>query len=240
MLDLLNQSNAGITYVMDNAFLGSLIVGNELSVPFDAAKQSAYIINFESNQQLNEINITVDGKELKAKMSSSFSEGENWYSTAPIDLSQCSHNIKFDTTNVDKVIISSTTRANGSIETLNDIFGNGAQPNVVGYEKTGPVSFSVKVNASQPFILSFNEAYDDMWQSNISAEKLIVNSVGNGFVVNENFGVLKNELVTIDITYSPEKSFQLGTLITAISLVSVVAMIFAVMAFPKIKKKLIF
>jgi len=236
-LDLLNQSNAGIVYVMDNAFLGSLIVGGDLSVPFIATKQSLYNIYFESNQQSNEINVTVDGNELKATVSSSFAEGENWYSTVPINLSQGPHNIKFDKTNVDKVIISSTTQAKDSIESLNDIFGNGAQPDVIGYEKTGPVSFSIKVNVSQPFILSFNEAYDDMWQSNISAEKLIVNSVGNGFLVNESFGVPNNELETIVITYSPEKSFQLGTLITAISLVSVIAMISAIIAFPRIKKK---
>ena len=85
MIDLLNQSNARIVYLMDKPFLGSSIVGDNLPVPFSAPKQSLYSINFESNQQLSELNVTVDNRLIKAVNSRVFVDGENWYSTGSID-----------------------------------------------------------------------------------------------------------------------------------------------------------
>ena len=235
--NLINQSNSRIVYIMDKTFLSSEENNGKVSIftPFP----SSYIINFQTNQQLTRIplKLNLDNKVQSVFSTTSFSVTKNWYSTGPIDLSQGRHDIELNTTNVDKIIIYSTNQVNGSIESLNDILGNGAQPYVVSYEKTGPVSFSAKVNASKPFILSFNEAYDEFWQSNTSAKKLILNSVGNGFIMNDTYGVPKNELVAINIYYSPEATFQLGKMITAVSLVFVIAAISLVTVFPKIRKK---
>lgn len=233
VLDLLNQSDPRIVYVMDKALLGSLTVGGNLSVPLNAAKQSLYNINLKLNQELNELNITVDNKELKGTRSSGFAGGENWYSTGPIDLTQGLHEIKFNTTNVDKIIIYSTTQANGSMESLNDIFGNGAQPYVVSYEKTDPVSFSVLVNASKPFILAYEEPYDEFWQSNASDGKIILNSVNNGFLVNASDSTDKN--YTINITYAPEKDFVLGVKISTVVFILATSLLAVALSWPYIQ-----
>ena len=241
VLDLLTQSDARIVYVMDKAFLGSLKVGGSLSVPFNATKQSLYNINLESNQQLSELNVTVDNRVLKAARSSAFAEGENWYSIGPIDLCQGYHNITLSNGSsqaIEKIIIYSSESAISSTDSLQKILGGGAEPFVVSYEKTDPVFFAVVVNASKPFVLSFHESYDELWQSNISTTRLILNSVDNGFLVNITSQVPKNELVTINITYSPEAAFQLGTKVTVVSFVFVTAIISVVLAFPKFKKKL--
>jgi hypothetical protein len=235
--NLLNQSNARIVYMMDKIFLSSAENNGEVSIftPYP----SSYIINFQTNQTLTSIplKLNVDNQAQSVFSTNSFSVTNNWYSTGAIDLSQGRHDIELNTTNVDNIIIYSANQVNGSIESLNDILGNGAQPYVVSYEKTGPASFSAKVNASKPFILSFNEAYDEFWQSNTSAIKLILNSVGNGFIVNDTYGIPNNELVTINIYYSPETTFQLGMMITAVSLVLVIAAISLVAVFPKVRKK---
>ena len=237
LTDLINQSDNKVVYIMDKTFLNSTENNDGVSIftPFP----SSYIFDFQTNQPMTLIplKLTIDNNVQSVFRTDSFSDTKNWYSTGPIDLSQGRHDIKFNATNVDKIIIYSTNQTNGSMESLNDILGNGAQPYVVNYEKTGPASFSVKVNASKPFILSFNEAYDEFWQANITAKKLILNSVDNGFFVNDSFRVPKNELVTISIDYSPEATFKLGTVITAISLVSVIAALASALTFPKIKKK---
>jgi|WetSurMetagenome_2_1015567.scaffolds.fasta_scaffold11393_2 hypothetical protein len=235
--NLIDQSNTKILYVMDKTFLSS--TENNDTVTILVPYRSSFIINFQTNQSMtgSPLNLTVDNKVQSLSTNHSFSDTKNWYSTDPIDLSQGRHYIKFNTANIGKIIIYSTTQTSGSIESLNEILGNGAQPYVASYEKTGPASFSVKVNASKPFILTFHEAYDEFWQSNISAKKLILNSVDNGFLVNDSLGVPKNELVTISIDYTPEVTFRLGTMISAISLVSVIAAVGLALAFSKIKKR---
>jgi hypothetical protein len=237
LTNLINQSNTKIVYVMDRAFLNAAENNDKVSI--FAPYPSSYIISFQTNQTLTHspLDLIVDNKMQSVFSTNSFSDAKNWYSTGPIDLSQGRHDMKFNTTNVDKIIIYSATQVNGPTESLNGIFGNGAQPYVVSYEKTGPVSFAVKVNASKTFVLSFNEAYDEFWQSNISAQKLILNSVCNGFIVNSTYVAPKNDLVTININYSPEATFQLGSMISAISLVFVIAVVSLVTVFPKIKRK---
>jgi hypothetical protein len=235
VLDLLNQSNARIVYVMDKALLGSLAVGGNLLVPFDAPEQSLYNINLKMNPELNELKIAGDNKELKCTKSSDFAGGENWYSTGPIDLSQGTHNITLSNASslgIEKIIIYSSNMANGSTESLQKILGGGAEPFVVSYEKTDPVSFSVVVNASKPFILGYQEPYDEFWQSNISSAKLILNSVNNGFFVEPNSTLN----TVIGITYSPEQSLQLGVKITLISFLATLAIIGVVLLYPTIRQ----
>ncbi len=241
VFDLLTQSDARIVYLMDKAFLGSLSVGGSLSVPFNAPKQSLYYINFQSNEQLSELNLTVDNLVCKATKSNIFSGSENWYSAGPINLLHGTHNITLSnglSKVIEKIIIFSSCSTNNSMDSLQKILGGGAEPFVISYHKTDSVSFSVVVNTSKTFVLSFHEAYDEFWESNISATRLILNSVDNSFLVNVSSQVPKNELVTINVTYSPESAFQLGIKVTVVSFIFLIAIILLVQVFPKFKKKL--
>ena len=236
VLDLLNQSNAGIVYFMDNPFLESLIIGGNISVPFFTAKQSSYNINLESNQQLSELNVYVDNKELKVDRNNVFAGDENWYSIGPIDLSQGSHNITLSSGSsavIEKMIIYSSDSANSSTDSLQKILGGGAESFVASYEKTDPVSFSVVVNASKGFILGFQEPYDELWHSNISSTNLFLNSVNNAFFVDSNSTIN----TVIQITYSPEQSLQLGLKITLAGFLASLIIICLVLFYPKIRQK---
>ncbi len=240
VLDLLNQSNAGIVYVMDNAFLGSLTVGGNLSVPFNAAKQSLYTVNLESNQQLSELNVTVDNRELKAVSSSAFAEGENWYSTGPIDLSQSSLNITLSNGSsraIEKIIIYSSNSTNNSTESLQKILGGGAEPFVISYEKTDPVSFSVVVNITKPFILAYQESYDEFWKSNASASRIIVNSVNNGYLIDGNLSGANEKTFGINLTYTPEKYFQLGVKISVAAFILATLALILILLVPRFRQK---
>ena len=87
---------------------------------------------------------------------------------------------------IEKIIVCSSYLTNNSTESLQKTLGDGAEPFVVSYEKTDPVSFSVVVNASKPFILAYQEPYDEFWQSNSSTLKISLNSVNNGFLIENN------------------------------------------------------
>ena len=186
LTNLINQSNAKIVYVMDKTILNSTENNDKVSifVPYS----SSYIINFQTNQPLtpSQLNLKIDDKVQSVFSTNSFSDTKNWYSLGPFNLSQGYHHIDFSSLNIETAIVYSVNSTNGSMESLNSILGGGAEPYVVSYEKSGPVSFSVVVNASKAFILGFQEPYDGLWQSNISSTKLFLNSVNNGFVVDSN------------------------------------------------------
>jgi hypothetical protein len=232
LTNLINHSETKIVYVMDKTFLGSSENNDKVSI--FAPYHSSYIISFQTNQPLtrNPLNLTVDNKVQTVFSIDSFSDSENWYSTGPFNLSQGYHNIDFSSLDIEMAIVYSIDNTNGSTESLNSILGGGAEPFVVSYEKSNPVSFSVVVNASKPFILGYQEPYDEFWQSNISSTKLILNSVNNGFFVNPNSTLN----TVINITYSPEQSLQLGVKITLISFLATLAIIGIVLLYPKIRQ----
>jgi hypothetical protein len=175
--------------------------------------------------------LIVDNKMQNVFSTDSFSDSRNWYSTRPFNLSQGYHTIDFSSLNIETAIVYSANNTNGSMENLNSILSGGAEPYVVSYEKSGPVDFSVAVNASQAFFLGFQEAYDESWQSNISSTKLVLNSVNNGFFVDSN-----NSKMVINITYSPEQFLQLGVKITFISFLATLTIIGIVLLYPKIRQ----
>jgi hypothetical protein len=240
VLGLINQSDARIVYLADKTFLGTFMFGDNLSVPFNALKKSLFSINLESSQQLNEINLTVDNRELKATRSTAFTGDENWFSTCLIDLSQGSHNITISNSSsqsIEKIILYSSNSTNNSAESIQKILGGGAEPFVVSFEKTDPVSFSVVVNSSKPFILGYQEPYDDLWQSNSSTSKIMLNSVNNGFLIENNAAASTADTYTIYVTYTPEKYLDLGLKVSALALIFVTLTIVLILLSPKIHKK---
>ncbi len=240
LLDLINQSGATIAYITGEPFLLNSTKydaqGENTTFSEYAPKTSSYLINVQTDQSLNSgmLELFVDNKPYA--ISANPLDGQYWYSAGPINLTQDYHDITFNysaSVNIENVILYSSTKSNSSLESLKSVFGDRVEPYVVNYEKSGPVTFSVKINASAPFILAFNEPSDDFWQINASGTKLALNSLNNAFLINNT----EDNLVTLDVFYAPEVSLQLGEKISVISFVSVLATISVLLVLPKIKGK---
>lgn len=231
MSNLIIQSNAKILYIMDKTFLNSIETNGTVSI--FSPSPSSYKISLQTNQPLihSPLSPTVDNKAQSVFTTNSFSD-KNWYTSGPFNLSQGYHSIDLSSLNIEKAIIYSVSSINDTSESLNNILGGGTEPYVVSYEKSDPVSFSVVVNASKPFILGYQEPYDELWQSNTSSTKIVLNSVNNGFFIDSNSTINS----VINITYSPEQSLQLGVKITLISFLATLAIIGILLLYPKIKQ----
>ena len=240
MLDLINQSGVTIAYVTGEPFLLNSTKydsqGENTTFLEYAPKTSSYIINVQTNQSLNSgmLELFVDNKPYG--ISANPKDGQYWYSTGTINLIQDYHDITFNystSVNIENAIVFSSSKSNCSWESLKSVFGDSIEHYVVNYEKSGPISFSIKVNASVPFIFAFNEPADDFWQINASATKLASNSINNAFLMNDT----KNNIVPLNIFYAPESSLQLGEEISVILLIFVLAIISVLLVFPKIREK---
>lgn len=231
--NLINQSNAKVVYTMDKTFLSS--TENNGTVSIFAPYPASYKISFQTKQPLplNALTLILDNKEQSVFSTNSFSDTKNWYSAGPFNLSKGYHYIDFSSLNIETAIVYSVNNTNSSMESLNSILGGGAEPYVVSYEKSDPVSFSVVVNASKGFVLGFQEPYDGLWKSNISSTKLFLNAVNNGFIVDSNGTIA----TVVNITYSPEESLQLGLKISLISFLASLMTICLVLVYPKIRQK---
>ena len=233
LTDIIGKSNATITYVMDRKSLPS---GDNVSGSFFAPQQSLYMLSFQANQTLvgSKSVVTIDDQPLIAYKDDSFSNDKKWYTVEPLTLSQKLHNISFSSPYVEKAILYSISAQDNSTQNLESLFGGGSQPYVIAYEKTDPVTFSVKVNASSSFILAFQEPYDELWHSNASYFKIRVNSVNNGFLINSSSISSQNSSITV--TYTPEKDFQLGVKITVASFFIAILLIVIISCWPHMSK----
>jgi hypothetical protein len=217
---------------MDKPFLNSY-PDQDANFSIYVPQESSYIINFEGNPQ----SVTVDGKALGVINANSFSEGQNWDSTGPIILRSGNHTVDFNSTFVDKTIIYSSNKSSNSLESINEIFGGGAEPYVLSYSKTDPVSFSVVINASKPFILGYEEPYDDFWQSNSSISKISLNSVNNGFLIENTNNSSTTGTFSINLTYTPEKYLDLGIKVSVLASTFTILAIILIMVSPRILNK---
>jgi len=118
---------------------------------------------------------------------------------------------------LDRVLIYSTKND----ETLENIFQVKEKPaEITNYTEKNPTFWEVNVDASKPFILSFAESYDPLWEARVYKDgKLVKNieaiplySIINGFWVDET-GNLK-----IKIIYKPQDWFRAGFIVSFISL----------------------
>ena len=116
---------------------------------------------------------------------------------------------------LDVVWIYSTQNSN---ETLEDIFKPKENPaEIISYQKIDPTKYTVKVNASKPFMLSFAESYDPLWVAYVNGEKIHsipLYGVINGFYINQT-GYLE-----ITIEYEPQRWFNLGCIISLTTLLA--------------------
>jgi hypothetical protein len=101
----------------------------------------------------------------------------------------------------------------------------------IDYRIVEHTKFSVEVNSPHPFILVHNEAYDGHWGSKIYGENVIkslpINFFANGYIVKP-----QTDVTMIEIEYLPEKYFNLGRLISLLSL----SVLFGLLILTKVRK----
>ena len=142
---------------------------------------------------------------------------------APIYLKEGKHRIEIGSANgeaayLDVVWLYSIREES---ETLEEVFAITENPaDVVSYQKINATKYRVKVSASQPFMLSFTEAYNPLWVAKVNGKEyasLPLYSVVNGFWVED-----KGEL-EITIKYKPQGWFYYGAIISGVSLFGLLA-----------------
>ncbi|MEM2335688.1 MAG: hypothetical protein QXZ64_05100, partial [Candidatus Bathyarchaeia archaeon] len=77
--------------------------------------------------------------------------------------------------------------------------------------------YIVKVNATEPFMLSFAESYDPLWFAYVNGERIQsipLYGVINGFWINQ------TGLLEISIEYEPQKWFYMGSIISVSTLIA--------------------
>jgi hypothetical protein len=102
-------------------------------------------------------------------------------------------------------------------ETLTEVFSSPEAPaEITDYQKINDTKYRVKVNASQPFMLAFAEAYDPLWVAKVNGKEYgsqPLYSTTNGFWIEET-GELE-----ITIEYKPQQWFRYGAITSGVSLV---------------------
>ncbi|MEM4680611.1 MAG: hypothetical protein QW038_02340 [Nanopusillaceae archaeon] len=91
---------------------------------------------------------------------------------------------------------------------------------IVNYSKINPTLWKVQVNASKPFMLSFAESYDPLWEARVYKDGKLVEKVKslplygviNGFWINTT-----GENLEIVIRYTPQDWFEMGLVISGIT-----------------------
>ncbi|MEM4474504.1 MAG: hypothetical protein QXY75_05965 [Candidatus Bathyarchaeia archaeon] len=88
---------------------------------------------------------------------------------------------------------------------------------VISYQKIDQTKCIVKVNATEPFMLSFAESYDPLWFAYVNGERIQsipLYGVINGFWINQ------TGLLEISIVYEPQKWFYMGSIISVSTLIA--------------------
>lgn len=108
-----------------------------------------------------------------------------------------------------------------------EIYKNG-NAKIINYTKINPTLWRVRVNATKPFMLSFAESYDPLWEARVYKDGKLVEKVSsiplygviNGFYINET-GDLK-----IIIRYKPQDWFNIGLVISIITFLGCIVFLF--------------
>lgn len=118
---------------------------------------------------------------------------------------------------------------NNTSEKVEDIFRIDNVPaTALNYTKTDPTLYKIKVNATEPFMVSFAESYDPLWTAKIdkidgkSVESGVIRPIPLYSVVN---GFWINQTGNLDITieYEPQRWFYIGAAISITTLIICIA-----------------
>ena len=119
-----------------------------------------------------------------------------------------------------------STETNQTIDQLFEVKEKPAK--VLNYTKINPTLWKVKVNATKPFMLSFAEAYDPLWEARIYKDGRLVEKVRSIplYSVINGFWIDKTGELEIVIRYTPQDWFEIGLIISAITFVSCIGYLF--------------
>ena len=119
-----------------------------------------------------------------------------------------------------------TTRNN---ETINELFKTNETPaSIMEYTKIDPTKYKVTVDATEPFMLSFAEGYDPLWEARIykDGEKVeVVKSIPLYSVIN-GFWVDETGDLEIEIRYKPQDWFELGLWVSVTTFIGCIGYLF--------------
>ncbi len=107
---------------------------------------------------------------------------------------------------------------NENNQTLDDFFKSNNKTTISDYQKIDSTKYKIKISSTEPFMLGFAEAYDDFWIAHVEDDSIEVESIPiyamlNGFYIN------KTGNITVIIEYKPQKWFNIGVVITGLSLI---------------------
>jgi hypothetical protein len=86
------------------------------------------------------------------------------------------------------------------------------QPQLIEYAKKSPIEMSVKIAATNPFMLVCREEYHNLWSINTSGEHINLFSM-NGFYIN-------STEPQVQIIFLPEISYEVGITLSTFSIIS--------------------
>jgi hypothetical protein len=180
---------------------------------FGVAKEGYYRFGIRAKGMLN---VTVDNTTFQL-----VSKNLSFSYSKPIYLEKKSHKIEFKSgTDVPAyldVIWAYSVNSNEMNKTVEDLFRAGyTTASISSFEKVSPTLWKIKVNSSQPFMLSFAESYDPLWKARVykngkeveTVHSIPLYSVLNGYSIEET-GNLDIELV-----YEPQELFNIGIIIS--------------------------
>lgn len=165
-----------------------------------------------------DLTINIDGVEYFLN-SDIGSDDSKWRYTPPINLTQGQHRITVFLpygVKISKLVCFSISK-NEELMTVDDIFRGETMNPIVEYEKLEAEEYTVRVNASSPFILAFSETYHGLWHAytdDYEYQKFPLYSQINGFFIN------KTGSFTIKIEFLPSRAHYLGEAITTLTLLS--------------------
>lgn len=119
-----------------------------------------------------------------------------------------------------------TTRNN---ETINELFKTNETPaSIMEYTKIDPTKYKVTVDATEPFMLSFAEGYDPLWEARIykDGEKVeVVKSIPLYSVIN-GFWIDETGNLEIEIRYKPQEWFEMGLWVSVTTFIGCIGYLF--------------
>jgi len=103
-----------------------------------------------------------------------------------------------------------------------DLFSIDKTSEVKNYSQINPTLWKVQINATKPFLLSFTESYDPLWEARVYKNGKLVEKVKslplygiiNGFWINTT-----GENLQIVIRYAPQDWFETGLIISSLTFI---------------------
>jgi hypothetical protein len=215
----LYQENTSISNETSNQPVPNL--SPSISAEIDILKPANYtlLINAAGYQK-----VEVDQKEYNV-----LSQQGNLTYFGPIYLTQGKHKIEIsynDEASVQEFsdateiwLYSAPTENNSLNDILNPSTNTAA---IINFQKVDSTTYRLEVNATQPFMLSFAQDYDPLWIATVNGVKIqptSLYSLINGYWVNQ------TGLLDITIEYAPQQWFYYGSLISAVSIITLIVCI---------------